>query len=293
MSVRAGIVVTGTEVLSGIIRDAQRPVAVGAAARARRRRSRTSIVVGDRPEDLRARAGLPRREGIDLIITSGGLGPTADDLTAEVVAEFGGREMVLDEALEERIWAIVERLRARWRGVDEEAMRAGTRKQALVPRRGGARAGRDRAGAASCRPTAPLVVGAARAAARAAADVGGRRVDDRAAAARCWRARARSSSGSCGFFGLPEPRSRATLRELDADVARRWRSRPACAAASSRSRRSSSPAAAAAYDAFEAALRERHGDVLFSDDGATIDEVVARLLGRAARSRPPSRAPAG
>ncbi len=29
---------------------------------------------------------------------------------------------------------------------------------------------------------------------------------------------------------------------------------------------------------FEAELRERHGDVLFSDDGATIDEVVAGLL---------------
>ncbi len=35
-----------------------------------------------------------------LIVTSGGLGPTADDLTAEVVARFAGREMVLDEALE-------------------------------------------------------------------------------------------------------------------------------------------------------------------------------------------------
>ena len=35
-----------------------------------------------------------------MIITSGGLGPTADDLTAEVVGRFCGREMVLDERLE-------------------------------------------------------------------------------------------------------------------------------------------------------------------------------------------------
>ena len=41
VSVRAGIVVTGTEVLSGIIRRPQRPVAVGAAARARACSSRT------------------------------------------------------------------------------------------------------------------------------------------------------------------------------------------------------------------------------------------------------------
>ena len=38
------------------------------------------------------------------------------------------------------------------------------------------------------------------------------------------------------------------------------------------------PRRAAAYAAFEASLRERHGDVLFSDDGATIDEVIARVL---------------
>ena len=47
--------------------------------------------------------------GIDLILTSGGLGPTADDLTAEVVGGFQGREMVLDEALAERIAEIVRR----------------------------------------------------------------------------------------------------------------------------------------------------------------------------------------
>ena len=50
---------------------------------------------------------------MDLIITSGGLGPTADDLTAEVVAEWAGRPMELDVALEGRIGAILERLRAR------------------------------------------------------------------------------------------------------------------------------------------------------------------------------------
>ena len=33
-------------------------------------------------------------------ITSGGLGPTADDLTVDTVAGFCGRKMVLDTALE-------------------------------------------------------------------------------------------------------------------------------------------------------------------------------------------------
>lgn len=38
------------------------------------------------------------------------------------------------------------------------------------------------------------------------------------------------------------------------------------------------PAGAAAYEAFEAALLERHGDRVFSRDGSTIDEIVADLL---------------
>ena len=70
---------------------------------------------------------------LDLVVTSGGLGPTADDMTAEVVAEFSGRPLALDEALEERIWKILERLRSRWRNLDEDAIRASNRKQALVP----------------------------------------------------------------------------------------------------------------------------------------------------------------
>ena len=79
------------------------------------------------------------------------------------------------------------------------------------------------------------------------------------------------------FFPLPEPQIAATLRELEPTRCR-WRSRPACGAGSSRWRPSSRRRRAAAYAAFEASLRERHGDVLFSDDGATIDEVIARLL---------------
>ena len=71
--------------------------------------------------------------GLDVIVTSGGLGPTADDLTAEVVGEFQGREMVLDEALEERIAEISGRFARRWPNLDMEAIRASNRKQAVIP----------------------------------------------------------------------------------------------------------------------------------------------------------------
>jgi nicotinamide-nucleotide amidase len=39
----------------------------------------------------------------DVVVASGGLGPTADDLTREVLAEVSGRELVLDEASLEHI----------------------------------------------------------------------------------------------------------------------------------------------------------------------------------------------
>ena len=106
--IRAGVVVTGTEVLSGIIADRNGPW-LSERLRERGVELAQIVVVGDRPDDLRG--ALEFVSGLDLVITSGGLGPTADDLTAEVVGGFAGRAMVLDEALEERILAILRRFR--------------------------------------------------------------------------------------------------------------------------------------------------------------------------------------
>ena len=72
-------------------------------------------------------------EGLDLILTSGGLGPTADDLTAEVVGKAQGRAMVLDEALEGRIAEILRPLAKRWPNLDMDAIRQSNRKQAVIP----------------------------------------------------------------------------------------------------------------------------------------------------------------
>jgi competence/damage-inducible protein CinA-like protein len=130
---RAGIVVTGTEVLTGRVTDRNGPwlaeqlrllgVDVGHV-----------VVVGDRPEDLHEALAFLAGTGVALVITTGGLGPTADDLTAQVVGEFQGRASVVDPALEQRIAAVVERLMARrgWRA-DPVATAAGVRKQARVP----------------------------------------------------------------------------------------------------------------------------------------------------------------
>ncbi len=68
-----------------------------------------------------------------VIVTSGGLGPTADDLTAEIVGRFCGREMVLDDRLEELIAEILRPMMERWPGLDLDAIRESNRKQAVIP----------------------------------------------------------------------------------------------------------------------------------------------------------------
>jgi nicotinamide-nucleotide amidase len=132
MSVRAGIVVTGTEVLTGRVMDrngpwlSERLLELGADVVG-------IAVVGDRPDDILRALRFMAQEGCALVVTSGGLGPTADDLTAEVVARFQEREMVLDEALEGRIGEILRSLMTRWPNLDPDAVLASNRKQALVP----------------------------------------------------------------------------------------------------------------------------------------------------------------
>jgi competence/damage-inducible protein CinA-like protein len=274
VSVRAGIVVTGTEVLSGIIRDANGPWLAE-----RLRGLGVSLVhvmvVGDRPADVRASLDFLAGAGMDLIITTGGLGPTADDLTADVVAGFAGRTMAVDPALEERIWQIVSRMRGRWRDASEEGMRAGTRKQALVP-----------AGAVVLEPvgTAPGLVVSGDGVPPVVVLPGPPGELQPMWADAVQAPAVRSLLAGAGvleqrivrMIGIPESELARTLRRLDGlerleitTCLRRGELEVATVFPAS---------AAGDYEAFEAALLERHGTAVFSRDGSTIDEIVARLL---------------
>jgi nicotinamide-nucleotide amidase len=278
VSTRAGIVVTGTEVLSGIISDRNGP---WLSERLRERGVELAhiVVVGDRPADLRA--ALDFMSSLDVIITSGGLGPTADDLTVEVVAEFTGRPMQLDAALEERIWAILTRLRTAWRGLDVDALRAANRKQALVPE-----------GATVLEPvgTAPgLVVPPSDGAGPVVVVLPGPPVELQP----MWSAaletevlrRALAGAGALEqrivrIFGIPESEIARSLREMEADgvpleqleittCLRRGEIEVATVF---------DPSAERDYEDFERALVEAQGERVFSRDGSTIDEIVASLL---------------
>jgi nicotinamide-nucleotide amidase len=280
MTVRAGIVVTGTEVLSGIIADRNGP---WLSERLRERGVELAhiVVVADRPADVRAALDFLARERVDLILTSGGLGPTADDLTAEVVGGFAGRPMVLDEALEERILDILRRNRARWRSYSEEAMRAGNRKQALVPE-----------GATILEPvgTAPgLVVPPADGEGPLVVVLPGPpgelrpmwEVAVETAPLRAVLERAGTlEQRMLRLFGVPESEIALSLRAIEEDGVRLDRLEITTCLRRGEIEIATvfSPEAAGDYDALVEGIRERHGRTLFSEDGSSIDEQVAGLL---------------
>lgn len=69
-------------------------------------------VVGDNPERLKAAVNLAKTRA-DIIITTGGLGPTCDDLTKNVLAESFGKKLVYDEESAKRIEGYFQRLHSK------------------------------------------------------------------------------------------------------------------------------------------------------------------------------------
>jgi len=109
---RAVVVVTGSELVRGERTDRNGPFLAAEALRQGLEPARITIV-GDAPAELEAAL----REGLeaDACLVSGGLGPTHDDRTVELVAKAAGIELVVDNALEQEIEsisrAVAERLR--------------------------------------------------------------------------------------------------------------------------------------------------------------------------------------
>jgi nicotinamide-nucleotide amidase len=126
---RAAIVVTGSELVRGERTDRNGPYYAREALRLGLEPGPITIV-GDRPEELAEalRLGLAS----DVLLVSGGLGPTHDDRTVELVARAAGRELVVDEELERQIESfsrtVAERLRRPYAD-----FAAGVTKQATIP----------------------------------------------------------------------------------------------------------------------------------------------------------------
>ena len=101
MSHTAEIIAVGTELLLGNITNTN-------ASEISRALSAVGVnvfwhtVVGDNPERLREALDIARKRA-DVILTTGGLGPTYDDLTKQTVCETFGKPLVLREDVLEHI----------------------------------------------------------------------------------------------------------------------------------------------------------------------------------------------
>ena len=275
MSVRAGIVVTGTEVLTGRVADRNGPWVADRLLELGVELAHITIC-GDRPADIEAQLRFLAAEGVDLIVTSGGLGPTADDMTVEVVARFCDRELVLDTELEAKIAAILQHLMARFTGVDFDAVLAANRKQAMVPV--GAHV-LDPVGTAPGvvvpgSPTVLVLPGPPR---ELQAMWPAAVADDAFQQAIAGRTVYRQDT--VRMFGLAESSLAETLREAESLPGFGDLEITTCL------RRGEvemvtryEPQSAPAYTRLMDLIRTRHGDTLFSEDGSLVDDQVAGLL---------------
>lgn len=123
MSVRLSVLTVGDELLSGEISDTN-TAAIARALAAQGIRVLDRLTVGDAETDIAEALGLLAAKR-DLVIVTGGLGPTRDDLTARAAAKAFGRRLVLDEEALEQIRGYFTR--------QGRTMPTGNDKQALLP----------------------------------------------------------------------------------------------------------------------------------------------------------------
>lgn len=120
---RVEVVAVGTELLLGQIVDTNSSW-MGEQLAAAGLNSHYQTKVGDNPERIRASLELAL-ERSDAVICCGGLGPTQDDLTRDVIADVMGVDLVIDDAIADRIRRMFS---SRGRPMPENNLR-----QAMVP----------------------------------------------------------------------------------------------------------------------------------------------------------------
>ena len=126
---RARLVVTGTEVLEGRVRD-ENGASIAADLTGRGIRVVGTVVVDDALASIEAAVAGALAHGTDLVVVTGGLGPTHDDRTMEAVAGAVGVPLAESATALARINQAMSGVRVR---ASAEVREAAARKQALVP----------------------------------------------------------------------------------------------------------------------------------------------------------------
>jgi nicotinamide-nucleotide amidase len=283
VSARAGIVVTGTEVLTGRVQDRNGPWIADRLLELGVELAHITIC-GDRPADIEAQLRFMADQGVDLIVTSGGLGPTADDMTVEVVARFCGRELILDDQLENRIANILKTLMGRnpaFQSLLEpgnfDSIRAANRKQAMIP------AGSDVIDPVG---TAPGVVVPGKPAVivlpgppRELQPMWHKAIET-SAVKEAIAGRTIYRQETIRMFGLPESGLAETLRGAEATIPGfdKLEITTCLRRGEIEMVTRYEPDAADVYKRLLQLLRQQHGHQLYSEDGSRVDDLVAQLL---------------
>jgi nicotinamide-nucleotide amidase len=276
VSARAGIVVTGTEVLTGRVQDRNGPWIADRLLELGVELAHITIC-GDRAADIEAQLRFMADQGVDLIVTSGGLGPTADDMTVEVVARFCGVELALDAEMETKIANILKKLMAHFNPDNFDAVLAANRKQAMIPV--GAQA-LDPVGTAPGvvvpgKPTVIVLPGPPR-----ELQPLWHTAIETPAAQQAIAGRTIYRQETIRMFGLPESGLAETLRAAQNSI-------PGFDSLEITTclRRGEiemvtryEPDAAQVYTELTQLLRDQHGQQIYSEDGSHVDDLVAQLL---------------
>jgi nicotinamide-nucleotide amidase len=268
--VRAAILVTGDEILRGRIQEQD----AGILARSlddRGLRVERVVMVGDDLDAIAGAVGAALAEGMDLVCVSGGLGPTHDDLTMEAVARATGRGLALDAGA----LALVRARRAAL-SVDPAVARLVEEKQATLPE--GALVLPPPGTAPGCLlehggavvvvlPGPPWELRTMWEEALGREPLAGALARASRPRERVLRIHATPESAVVGALRGVDPQALARVRmgicarEGELEVTARWSAGDEWAA-----------------DALEAAIAATAGDALYSRDGTTVDEMVARGL---------------
>ncbi|HEX2506781.1 MAG TPA: competence/damage-inducible protein A [Miltoncostaeaceae bacterium] len=262
--------VTGDEILRGRIQERNAGLLARSLEASGVRVERVEVV-GDDLGALVAAIRAALDGGVDLLCTSGGLGPTHDDLTMEAVAAATGRDLVLDPAA---LAMVEKRLRGYrrtpgvWRQVAEKQAMLPAGATLLPPAGTAPGAALEHDGAiVVVLPGPPWELREMWEAVRAEPPLAALLARGGGASERVLRA-----------FAVPESRVLAALRPFDQDAWERLAVGICAKDAELEITVRSAAEDAWAADALEARLGEELGAALYSRDGATVDEVVARRL---------------
>lgn len=95
-----GLILTGNELLEGFVRDENTSIVAHFLIMNRRHPPQRVVMAGDRAGDIADSLRYMLEKSPRVIIITGGLGPTEDDITVQAVAKALGRDLVRDEDFE-------------------------------------------------------------------------------------------------------------------------------------------------------------------------------------------------